>query len=189
MATKEQIDPALLRQLLRYEPETGRLFWRERSPAMFKPGSRCSQSAQAKQWNALFAGQEAFATQGANGYLKGGLFGKTFLAHRIAYALHFAKWPDQIDHINGERADNRIENLRSVTCSQNNRNRRLPRSNTSGRIGVFWHEKDSCWRAQIKLAGRQIHLGSFKSKAAAIAARERAEIDAGNFHKNHGRRA
>jgi hypothetical protein len=164
------------------------LFWLPRSPELFRSGSRCSPAAQARQWNAVFAGEEAFATIGATGYRKGAIFGRTFLAHRIIWAISFDDWPSELDHIDGDRGNNRLCNLRAVTSSENNRNRSLPCTNTSGRIGVFWHARYNCWRAQIKVGGHQTNLGSFKHKHDAIASREAAERKHG-FHPNHGRRA
>jgi len=94
--------------------------------------------------------------------------------------------PDQIDHVNGVRTDNRIENLRSVTHAENGRNQAIPRNNTSGVMGVARRTRGKKWHAQIKVGGKQIHLGSFDDKDEAIAARAAADIEHG-FHENHGR--
>jgi hypothetical protein len=182
----ENISPELLRALLRYDPETGGLFWRRRERQHFSSGSRCDPAAQARQWNALWQDKPALSTNSSNGYLKGAIFGRTLLAHRVVWAVHFGVWPKQIDHINGVRTDNRIANLREATSQENNRNRSLPSDNKSGRIGVRWHKPDSCWRAHIGVSRRRIHLGSFRKFQDAVAAREEAEALYG-FHPNHGR--
>jgi hypothetical protein len=85
-------------------------------------------------------------------------------------------WPeDQIDHINRDRADNRIENLREVTNKQNQQNRSTNSDNTSGHTGVSWYKPYSKWRAQIKHNHKVIHLGYFTNIEDAIAARKAAE--------------
>lgn len=180
-----KIDPDILRSLLRYEPETGKLYWLKRGAEHYQD-SRCSAAGQAAQWNAIYAGKEAFSSKSRSGYMKGAILGRHMNAHRVIWALVNGVWPKEIDHINGDKADNRIENLRSVTSSENNKNRRLPACNKSGRIGVFWHARHKCWRAFIGHQGKRIHLGSFQVKDDAIAARKRAEKDFG-FHANHGR--
>lgn len=186
MAT--DIDPAVLQTLLDYDAQSGRLFWRERAARFFHDKSRCSAIGQAQQWNGQFAGKETFNGATKSGYLKGAIFGRTYLAHRVVWALVRGSWPQEIDHINGDRSDNRICNLRSVTTSENNRNRALSTLNKSGRIGVFWWEKYQVWRASIRTDGKQIHLGTFHSKAEAIAVRAAAEKRYG-YHPNHGRAA
>lgn len=183
---KSELDPALLRKLLRYDPETGKLFWRAREPSMFRGTARCSAHGECAQWNGQNAGLEAIATVSMSGYLKGCVFGHHLLAHRIIWAIVHGVWPTQIDHINGNRADNRIGNLRQASPQENNKNRKLPSDNTSGRIGVFYYKANNCWRAHIGVAGRRVHLGSYGTKEEAINARISAEIEHG-FHPNHGR--
>jgi HNH endonuclease/AP2 domain len=94
----------------------------------------------------------------------------------------------EIDHINGDRDDNRWINLRQVTASVNMKNLPLPRTNKSGTPGVIWHKRDEKWQASIKVDRRTVHLGYFESKQDAIAARKVAERQYG-FHPNHGRLA
>jgi hypothetical protein len=107
-------------------------------------------------------------------------------AHRVAWALCYDRWPaEQLDHVNGAKADLRIRNLREVTNAENGRNQRRSAANKSGRIGVHWHKGDRRWRASIGLDGRPCYLGSFVSFDEACAAREAAERIFG-FHENHG---
>ena len=170
MADKPIPTPELLRQLLRYEPETGRLFWRS-----------CEES---KRRNA-FANKEA-GTISSIGYRKIFVYYKQYAAHRIAWAMHYGAWPKaQLDHINHDRADNRIDNLREVTNAENRFNLSARTDNTSGTQGVFWEKRTSRWRATITKNGKKNHLGSFKSKDEAISAREAAAVAMG-FHANHG---
>lgn len=178
--------PETLRKLLRYEPDTGKLFWRKRTPDMFSGGYR-SPEGNCSAWNARFAGKEAFAFDRGNGYLSGGIFGVLYAAHRVIWAMHHGKWPDdQIDHINGDRTDNRISNIRSVSQAENGKNMKRPSTNTSGVIGVTWDKQTEKWRSGIRVDGKKKCLGRFQCKTAASIARLAAERRYG-FHENHGR--
>lgn len=174
--------------LLRCDPKTGLLFWRERSPQMFRDGKNTAAHTCAK-WNSKHAGREAFTQTTSHGYKYGKILGRGYYAHRIVWLLCTGEWPeDQIDHINGDGSDNRIENLRPVSMSQNSKNKRTPENNTSGHIGVCWRSKLNRWSAQISVNRRQKHLGLFEKLEDAIAARKTAEAQH-NFHQNHGRAA
>lgn len=178
--------PELLRKLLRYEPDTGKLFWRERTPDMFE-GNKVRAELGCARWNGKNAGKQAFTANGSRGYKVGAVFGTMYLAHRVIWAIFYGHWPkDQIDHINGDRTDNRIENLRDVSLAENRKNMKIPSHNSSGIIGVHWHRAASKWTAQIKVDGCTKHLGLFEGINEAIAARKAAEVKYG-FHENHGR--
>ena len=179
--------PEMLRKLLRYEPETGKLFWLERTPDMFADGKKHSAAQKCAMWNIRFSGKEAFTSVNSHGYRGGHIFGGRVTAHRVAYTIYHDAWPaDQIDHINGERADNRIANLRAVTNRDNAINRRRRADNTSGVMGVMWCKQYKKWRVCIKGSKRLKYIGRFADKADAIAARRAAEIEFG-YHANHGR--
>lgn len=181
MAAKDLPDPELLRKLLRYEPETGKLFWRERPREMF------IRYADFLTWNTRYAGKEAFTSKDNNGYRQGSIFKKMHKAHRVILAIAYGEYPSgSTDHINGDPGDNRLENLRATTQAENMRNTAMPKNNTSGVVGVYWFKRTNAWRAAIKVGGKNKHLGYFKSKDSAIAARAAAEIEHG-FHENHGR--
>lgn len=135
---------------LYYDPETGK-FWREAGCA-----SR-------------------------TGYRYVWFHGRQHLEHRVAWFLHYGEWPDrQVDHINGDRADNRIVNLRLATHSENQQNRRRPSNNTSGHKGVSWIKRYQKWQATIRVGRRNINLGRFDTKEAAANAYGRAAL------KHHG---
>jgi hypothetical protein len=70
---------------------------------------------------------------------------KKYLIHRLIWVYHYGEIPTQIDHINGQRSDNRIENLRECSYSQNHGNKRMNRNNTSGYKGVFLDKRDGFW--------------------------------------------
>jgi hypothetical protein len=171
---KDLPSPEFLRSILRYEPGTGKLFWRERNDCP-------------KQWNTRFAEKEAFTSKSYDGYKRGRINGKKFFAHRAIWAIVHGYWPhEEIDHINGIRDDNSIVNLREASRSENMKNLSIRKDNRSGVIGVCWFERDKIWRAYIMSDGKRKHLGDFKDKEDAIAARKKAEKEYG-FHENHGR--
>ena len=109
-------EPDLLRQVLSYDPESGSLSWLSRSVGMFTGSEKCRPEAAAARWNSRFAGKPAFQTDFSQGYKCGEFNGQTLLAHRVVWAIHYGQWPKGvIDHINHNRADNRISNLRDVS--------------------------------------------------------------------------
>ena len=182
MASKPLASPEVLRQLLRYEPDTGRLFWKER------PLLLCRSTPEWKRWNAQFCGQPALNTLAAGGYLRGAILGVHYSAHRVAWALHFGEWPKgQIDHIDRNRRNNAIENLRSVRPIDNNRNRSLPVNNTSGFVGVR-ESRPGRWRVTVVSDGEAIHIGVFSDIREAQIARSAAQKALG-FDPSHGTRA
>jgi hypothetical protein len=172
MAAKALPSQEVLRQLLDYDPTTGLLTWRRRDGQ--------------KRWNTLYAGKPAFATK-VHGYMTGRLFGENVRAHRVLWALHFGQDPNgQIDHINGQKSDNRIENLRLTDAGGNARNRPLRKDNRTGHSGVRPHRGK--YRVNIRFNGELTHLGTFEDLETAVAVRKKAERAMG-FHENHGRPA
>lgn len=149
-------EPELLRQLIDYDPETGKLYWKERPERLF------TSSRMWKSWNSRYAGKEAF-TAYLNGYKQGMIFYSTLYAHRVAWAIFYGEWPeDQIDHINCDRSDNRIKNLRGASLTENNRNTLISSNNTSGVKGVSM-ARSGRWVAKIRDGNKNIHLGTFDS--------------------------
>ncbi|MBT0780540.1 HNH endonuclease [Paracoccus sp. pheM1] len=182
-----QIAPAILRQLLRYDAQTGKLFWRQRGSEWFKQSPRRSRQHACANWNSRYAGSEAFTAMGDDGYLRGRVLGTAYLAHRVIWALETGEWPqEQIDHSNGDRADNRRENLREATPSENTRNRSVQSNSKSGVKGVSWEKRRGKWRSTIKLHGKQTHLGQFDTIEAARAAYDAAVYDVhGKFARSN----
>lgn len=177
MEHSELPSPQYLRQVLDYDPLTGILTWRERTKEMFNQGNR------RHSWNSRWAGLPAFR-KSALGYMRGSVNGRKLLAHRVIWAMHTGVWPKgQIDHINGNRSDNRIENLREVDAAGNARNHPLHRNNTSGEVGVTWSARRSKWMVRV---GSKF-VGYFADLEKASLARK-AAADGMGFHENHGRR-
>lgn len=181
------ITPELLRTLLRYEPDTGKLFWLKRDVSFFEDGEKTA-SHSCNCFNGQFAGKEAFTCVGGRGYKTGAIFGRPYLSHRVIYALYHGYWPGEIDHKNHNRSDNRIENLREVTHIENHKNRSLNSTNTSGFNGVSFNKRNKKWMARIRHEGESRYLGLFTDIASAIAARKAANIKYG-YHENHGKAA
>ncbi len=180
-----------LRTLLRCDAETGKLYWRPRTLDMF---GHCKwPERQCASWNGRLANKEALSVL-FEGYKVGAIFDRNLRAHRVIWAMVHGAWPaDQIDHINHDRSDNRIENLRCVTRSENMKNFSKSKANTSGVTGVYWNKGNENWNkgnenwnVSITINGKSKHIGCFTDKADAIVARKAAEIEHG-FHKNHGK--
>lgn len=111
------------------------------------------------------------------GYLTICIRGKNYYCHRLAWLLMTGSWPiEHIDHVNGDRIDNRWINLRAATPSQNQQNRlRLSVKNTSGFTGVYWSASTGKWAAEIKIDRIKVRLGYFDEPAAAHEAYARAK--------------
>jgi hypothetical protein len=160
--TRERPLQERLLELFNYDPATGELRRRvasSRSRAGDVPGYIAKQ-----------------------GYRRIRVDGVKYHAADLIWVLMTGEWPPrQVDHIDtyGPKADwgDRWENLRLATNAENGRNRRVGTNNKSGHSGVFWWPRTGRWHANIKFGGRQIHLGIFADKEAAIAARRSAEAN------------
>lgn len=166
----KKIDVEIAKSALFYDPESGKLYWRWRNDVLLRHNKR-------------YAGKEAF-TSLRNGYKCGALHNSSFQAHRMAWAIFHGKDADgEIDHINGDRSDNRILNLRNVDRTKNAQNSATRKDNTSGHVGVrYWPERGK-WVACLS----RKTLGYFKTFEDAVEARKAAEASAG-YHANHGRK-
>jgi hypothetical protein len=155
-------------RLLEYDELTGLLYWRvNKGTARAGAVAGCVRS---------------------DAYRRVRINGVEFKAHRIIWLLVHRRWPaDQLDHIDGNQTNNRIANLREVSSTENGRNQKLPRNNTSRVVGVTWYKPLAKWVAYITVNGRTIHLGYYRYKTSAIVARRKAERKY-RFHTNHGRR-
>ena len=173
---RHMVTPDKLHKLLICDAEKGFLYWRER------PGC----NAQTRSWNTRYAGKRAITHLNQAGYYTGTVLAKGVKAHRVVWAMTYGDWPDVIDHIDGDRLNNTISNLRSTDFAGNAKNAKLRKDSVSGRVGVY-RRRNGVWSARIQADGREIHLGSFGSFSAACAARARAEQQY-SFHVNHGRR-
>lgn len=174
---KELPELELVRSMLNYDAETGIFTWKARDVSMF-PAKR-----NAGMWNTRFAGKEALNTKHHAGYLYGAIFESNYSAHRMAWYITYGEIPDEIDHVNGNRKDNRLSNLRNVDRSTNCKNAARLRTNTSGQTGIYWDKVNHTWHVRIA----KKHIGRFKLFEDAMAARKAAEVEY-SYHANHGRK-
>lgn len=165
--------------IIHYDKDAGKFTWKNRSDLDSFKSYRSMMV-----WNGRYAGKQT-GYRRKDGYLEIRIHNKLILAHRLAWLMVHGEWPEeQIDHINHNREDNRIINLRAVSHRQNGMNTSLSASNTSGYCGVSFDRRNNRWRAYAGMHGKYIHLGYFNDpKDAALA---RAKFNSGKFHENHG---
>lgn len=172
-----------LKRLISYDPATGELRWKHRAPSDFLCEER-SRARVCNGWNAKYAGTLINSTASDGRvivHLNLGRRERTQGA-RVAWALYYGEWPKGvIDHIDGDKGNDRIANLRDATPSENARNQRISRRNTSGKVGVTFFRQTQKWRAWVSIDRRVHSLGYFDKKEDAIAARLAAENAHGFF--------
>ncbi len=181
MSKKEEIlTQEVLQELLDYNPETGELRWKERDRKWFKSDRAMN------ALNASIAGKPALDCTMANGYKCGSVLRHLMLAHRVIMCWYHGSYPPEVDHADGDRSNNRIENLESASSRTNSQNISLPSNNKSGTIGVSWDNRVGRWTARIRAQDKYHFLGNFHELDDAVAARKAAE-DVFSFHPNHGK--
>ena len=177
--TKEYLD-----RFYQYDEMTGIIIWKQRPESDFVSTSRYL--AWNKRYSGKSVGTRIKQERSGKSYLRVFFEKKNYMIHRLAWLLHYGSFPvKQIDHINGDGCDNRIDNLRDVTHLENCRNVRLMSHNTSGCSGVCFDKSKGKWRAAMYIDNGKVHLGTFTEKSDAIKARKSAEKEMG-YHPNHG---
>lgn len=156
MATRD-LSVEQLREALHYDPQSGSFTWKPRAVVC-------------KSWTRKYRGGQSAGRVTCQGYLRIRILGGEYPGHRLAWLYVFGHWPSRcIDHINGNRLDNRIANLRDVSQQANTQNHRVASlTNRSGFLGVTAHKKK--WRATITVDGRAKHIGVFETPHEAHAA-------------------
>jgi hypothetical protein len=162
---EQMLDVKEISQYLDYSPETGNFIWKVKTKT-----SNVGDVAGNTNWR---------------GYTSIWINGNQYYAHRLAWALHYGSWPNcDVDHINENKSDNRICNLRQANRSQNMFNRGRNKNNTSGFKGVIFCKDTGRWRAQMSIYGKSVNIGRFDTKEdAANAYLEKAKELRGEFAK------
>ena len=147
-------------ELLKYDKDTGLLFWKARNVSWFSDAELPQRSC--NTFNTRFAGTLAGHVR-KDKYIHVILLGNSYKAHRLAWLLHHKQWPtNQIDHVDGNPSNNKIDNLREATPAQNMANKRCYRNNTTGQKGVHNPEPGK-WTARIQHNNKRIVLGTFNT--------------------------
>lgn len=162
-------DYDLFNEYLTYDPQTGSIIWKKSPSRPVRAGSEAGHTGPSRRYRDI--------------HFKGNLY----KSHRVAWLLYYGRWPvNDIDHKDGDRLNNRIDNLRDVPHKENMRNRPLQTNNTSGITGVSWKKSKNRWLAYIYVDTKLINLGLFRDLSEACKRRLCAEYLLG-FHTNHGR--
>jgi hypothetical protein len=133
-----------------FEYKDGNLYWKSRSDLP-------------KKWNTKFVGKKA-GWENGDGYISVSVYNKKYRLHRVIFLMHYGYLPEQIDHINNNRKDNRIENLRATTADGNNKNSLIASHNTSGIKGVSYVAKRNYWRCVLTTNKKYKEVCGFKTK-------------------------
>lgn len=132
-----------VREVLRYEPESGLLFWQVSLSNRAKAGA--------------VAGYKS-------DYVRVNVDGRSYKAHRLIWFMVTGIWPVEVDHGDGDGTNNRWTNLKDCTHAQNHQNLcRVRRNNPTGLTGAYWDKRDKRWFSSIGIAGKQVYLGTFQS--------------------------
>ena len=151
-SVESMIEPSSLLDLFLYDADSGLLYWKK--------------------------SMKLAGTKRKDGRMQVQVFGRVFLSHRIVWAIHHGSWPSFfVDHIDMDKMNNKISNLREATKEENSRNTKKKKTNTSGLKGVSFHRLSGKWRADINLGMKQVSLGLFCSKEDAYAAYCKASKD------------
>lgn len=145
MNKEQDISAEMLRALVSYETATGVFCWRSSAGGVM-PGS-------------------VAGNLNSNGYMVLGLVGTKYRQHRLAWLYVHGVWPNgTIDHIDGNRKNNALSNLRDVPQQLNNQNQVRPgRANTSGYLGVYWSERLKGYVGQVRVDGKKKRRGPYKT--------------------------
>ena len=111
-----------------------------------------------------------FGTVNSSGYVVGGFFGKLYYEHHLIWLWHYKTWPLELDHKDTKRGNNEISNLREATSQQNKFNVGPRKNSTSKYKGVCWYKRDSNWKAQYRLNGKNYHIGYYDTEEQAAIA-------------------
>ncbi len=166
-------------KLLNVNYETGELTWKKRSISLFE------YKRDYVRWNNNHSNKIAgtILKRGRTKYRRIKIFNRNYLAHRLVWLLKHKKWPNTIDHINGNGVDNRLSNLRDVTHKENQKNRRRSINCSTGIMGVRFSGRK--WTVSIASDKGKSYIGTYSDFFEACCIRKSAE-NKYNYHPNHG---
>lgn len=169
MSSESHLSAEKLKSMIDYSPESGVLTWRVNKGGRAKKG--------------YLAGHESKSPP----YLQVRIDGSLYLGHRLAWLWMTGAWPENmIDHIDGNGLNNKWDNLRPATMSQNQHNRGKGKNNTSGYKGVWFHKQIGRWCADVWKDGKKVYLGTFPDKKAAAEAATHARESMHKEYCNNG---
>lgn len=164
---EENLTQDILKDILCYDPETGLFTWKRQQGKM-KAGSRAG-------------------TYREGNYVLIGIDKEHYFGHRLAWLYVYGEWPeDMLDHINNDRRDNRIANLRKATNQTNGLNRGKNSNNTSGVKNISWSASRKKWEAELRVNTKRVKLGRFSLLEDAVRAITSAREKLAGDYANHG---
>lgn len=171
-----ELTQELVRRLFEYRD--GELYWKTRPRSDFKTDGRHA------NWNQRYSFQKAGSTAGP--YVNVSINKKRYQAHALIFLWHHGVVPKVIDHINRDRHDNNIENLRSASVTQNLLNSKRSKSNTSGEKNVVWSSQKNKWQVKIGINRKTKSFGFYEDlDLAGLVAYEVRRLYCGEY-ANHG---
>lgn len=175
----------MAREIIEYNPETGEMLWKPRGEHWFNTDGYRTAKQCADKWNTRLAGKRC-GYFNKDGYIEAAIKYGRFKMHRVAWLIYYGDWPiGEIDHINNDRSDNRISNLRIATRNENSWNRPIQANNKTGYKGVSL-KNDGKYQANIKSRGKQLFLGTFSCPIEAHEAYKKAATELHGEFRNYG---
>jgi len=150
-----------------FEYKDGELYWKNCTSPAVKNGSKAGHSNSYGYWR--------IETK----------FG-SLAAHRVVFLMHHGYMPKVVDHIDGNKLNNKIENLRAATYTENSYNSCISKRNTSGAKNIRWREDQRKWRVQLTVQGKNVNIGQFADfEFAELVAQEARSLFHGQFARHH----